>query len=108
MTDRLRLPHRRQCEIFEFSHDGIKYLARLGRYKAARIGEVFLNSAKLTSAADIAARDGAIALSFALQYGASIDDIRKAMTRDAAGRSEGVIGCLLDKLAEADATEKVA
>jgi hypothetical protein len=65
-----------------------------------RLAEVFLNNHRNNSAADVAARDSAILLSFALQYGPPVEDIRRALTRDAAGNALGVVGVCLDLLAE--------
>jgi hypothetical protein len=42
-------------------------------------------------------------LSFALQHGADINAMRKALCRDGRGRALGPLGAALDKLAE-DAT----
>lgn len=48
----------------------------------------------------IAAKEAAVALSHAMQRGATIDELRKDMPRDEAGRPEGVIGALLDRFAD--------
>src|SRR5262245_37190610 len=71
----------------------------IGFYPDGRIGEVFLGAAKSGTALDIATRDSAILLSFALQHGATVDRIRSAMTRDEMGRPEGAMGALLDRIA---------
>lgn len=92
------LPQRRTNETFDFQHAGLTYTATIGFYADGRAGEVFLTAAKAGSALDIATRDSALALSFALQHGCRIDTIRSAMTRDARGRPEGAVGALLDKL----------
>ena len=93
------LPTRRMSETLEFTHDGVPYRATVGYYNDGRPGEVFLNGGKLSSAADIAARDGAIACSFALQHGVEPSTITKAFTRDAMGQPEGALGALFDLLA---------
>ncbi len=103
---RKRLPNRRACETIEITHRNFAgaesvYTATLGYYDDGSLGEVFLNSTKVGTDVDVAVRDAAIALSFALQYGATAEDVRAAMTRDAAGRTEGVLGTLLETISPA-------
>lgn len=93
------LPNRRDGETFAFEHAGLVFTACAGRYPDNRIGEVFLNCSKLGTAADNNARDAAIAVSIALQYGVPIATLRHAMTRNADGSPSSPIGRLLDILA---------
>jgi len=51
-----------------------------------------------TMSSDTNARDAAILLSFALQHGADINEIRKALCRNSSGRALGLIGRALDIL----------
>ncbi|RWX72598.1 hypothetical protein EOA24_00725 [Mesorhizobium sp. M2A.F.Ca.ET.039.01.1.1] len=97
------MPQRRLSETIHFKHDKFVYTATLGFYDDGRIGEIFLSSTKSGSFLDIATRDSAIALSFALQHGARISTMREAMTRDGQGRAEGALGALLDRLAPIEA-----
>lgn len=99
MTERRRLPNRRPCESFAFELDGLRFTASIGRFADGRIGEIFLNNHKAGNQADTNARDCAIILSFALQYGADIDEIRQALCRNSAGHALGPIGRALDVLA---------
>ena len=96
---RQRLPNRRANETFGFACDGLKYTATISRFADGRIGEVFLSNHKSGSAADTAARDAAIATSFALQHGADIEAIRRALCRDSHGRANSPLGEALDLLA---------
>jgi ribonucleoside-diphosphate reductase alpha chain len=96
---RSRLPNRRASEHFNFECRGIAYVATLSRFPDGRIGEVFLSSSKEGSAADTAARDASITLSIALQYGADIEVIRKALCRDPRGAASGPLGAALDLIA---------
>lgn len=101
MHDRDALPPRRASETFDFvhsvpGHQGINYIATIGFYDDGRPGEVFLNAEKLTTDLDIAARDSAILLSYALQFGADPASIALSMARDEEGRPLGVMGRLLD------------
>ena len=95
---RERLPDRRLCESFVFELGGLRFTASIGRFADGRIAEVFLNNHKAGNQSDTNARDAAILLSFALQYGADINEIRKALCRDSAGHALGPIGEALDRL----------
>jgi hypothetical protein len=101
MTDatRTRLPNRRFSESFTFELDGLKFTATISRFPDGRIGELFLNNHKAGNQSDTNARDAAILLSFALQYGADINMIRKALCRDGAGRPLGPVSAALDIIA---------
>jgi|SoimicmetaTmtLPC_FD_contig_31_6124179_length_661_multi_2_in_0_out_0_2 hypothetical protein len=100
MTARERLPNRRLCESTTFELDGLRFTMSVGRFPDGRIGELFLTNHKAGNQSDTNARDAAIILSFALQHGASIDEIRKALCRDSTGRALGPVGAALDLLAE--------
>jgi hypothetical protein len=99
MSARRRLPDRRPCMTFELECNGQKYLATVAPFWDGTLGEIFLNSVKLGSAIDTAARDSAIVCSIALQHGADIDTIRKGLCRDARGQPSGPLGVALDMLA---------
>jgi hypothetical protein len=60
-----------------------------------------LSNHQSNSAADVNARDAAIAFSFAVQYGADPEAIRSALSRDSQGRASGPLGAVLDIIAEA-------
>jgi hypothetical protein len=101
MTERQRLPNRRANESFALECAGLRYTATISRFADGRIGEIFLSNHKPGSAADTAARDAAIATSIALQSGADIETIRKALCRDSRGNAFGPLGAALDILAGA-------
>jgi hypothetical protein len=96
---RERLPNRRPAETFELEVAGLKYTATVGRFLDGRIGELFLCNHKSNSAADTNARDAAIAFSFAIQHGADLEMIRKALSRDSQSRATGPLGAALDIIA---------
>jgi len=96
---RERLPNRRACESFVFELDGLGFTATVSRHPDGRVGELFLNNHKAGNQVDTNARDAAILLSFALQHGADLDEIRRALCRDSQGRALGPIGAALDLLA---------
>lgn len=108
MTGRRRLPQRRASETFDLEVAGLAYTATISRFDDGRLGEVFLSSPKLGSAADTTARDSAIVASIALQHGAPVDVIRRALCRDSAGRPNGPLGAALDLVAaEAEAVARM-
>jgi hypothetical protein len=96
MTARQRLPDRRPSESFVFALDGLRFTATVSRYADGRIGELFLTNHKSGNQSDTNARDAAIILSFALQHGADINEIRKALCRDGAGRALGPVAAAID------------
>jgi hypothetical protein len=100
MTVRQRLPNRRASENFTFELNGLRFTATVSRLPDGRIAELFLNNHKAGNQVDTNARDAAILLSFALQYGADIESIRKALCRDSQGRALGPVSAALDLLAE--------
>jgi hypothetical protein len=95
---RRRLPNRRAAENFTFELSGLRFTATVSR-DAGRVVEMFLTSMKLQTQSDTNARDSAIVLSFALQHGADLDAIRRALCRDARGQALGPLGAALDILA---------
>jgi len=101
MTARERLPNRRLCESFSFELDGLRFTATVSRFADGRVGELFLNNHKFGNQSDTNARDAAIILSFALQHGADVQEIRRALCRDSAGRPLGPVAAALDLIAEA-------
>jgi hypothetical protein len=98
-VSRQRLPNRRHAYTFDFEHAGLKYTATVGRFADGRPAELFIQNHKTNSGADVNARDAAILVSFALQFGADADVIRKALSRDSQGRPSGVVGAALDIIA---------
>jgi hypothetical protein len=99
---RERLPSRRLSETFDFECAGLRYTCTFGRFRDGRVAEIFLSNHKSNSAADTAARDAAIVASIALQFGANVETIRRALCRDSRGHASGPLGAALDILAESD------
>jgi hypothetical protein len=98
VSSRRRLPDRRACETFAIECAGLRYTSTVSRFIDGRLGEIFITNHKAGSAADTNARDAAIVCSIALQYGADIDTIRRALCRDARGNANGPLGAALDLL----------
>jgi hypothetical protein len=102
---RHRLANRRASETFALECAGLNYLATVSRFPDGRLGEIFLSNHKAGSAADTAARDAAIACSIALQFGADVETIRKALCRDSRGNASGPLGVALDVLMQMEAAD---
>jgi ribonucleoside-diphosphate reductase alpha chain len=98
-AERRRLPNRRHSEFIDFKSMDMKFIASISRFNDGRIGELFVDNHKAGSAIGTLVRDSAIILSFALQHGADIEAIRRALCRDSQGRALGPIGAALDLLA---------
>jgi hypothetical protein len=101
MAMREELPARRGSVTVDFVHTNpalaqTEYTAMLGYYDDGRLGEIFINSAKVGTDVDVQVKDAAKLLSFAFQYGVPLEELRATMTRSATGAPEGVIGTLLD------------
>ena len=95
-SHRERLPNRRQGETFDIECAGLRYTCTIGRFRDGRIAEIFLSNHKSNSAADTAAT--AIVASIALQFGANVETIRRALCRDSRGHASGPLGAALDEL----------
>jgi hypothetical protein len=54
---------------------------------------------KLASAADVSARESAIAASIAIQHGADFETLREACLRKPDGAPEGALGAAMDAIA---------
>ena len=93
------LPNRRASETFKLECAGLRYICSVSRYHDGRVAEIFLTNHKTNSHADTAARDAAIACSFALQHGADPESIRRALCRDSRGNASGPLGAALDIIA---------
>ena len=96
---RQRLPNRRTAITTTFDRDGARFEMTAGFYPDGRVGEIFLNADRANSLLDFLMSDAAILASFALQFGASLDDLRHAVKRDAAGKAQSPIGAALDRIA---------
>ena len=96
---RQRLNNRRYSETFGFECNGLHYTATASWFDDDRIGEVFVGNHRADSHADSCAKDSAILASIALQFGAPLEVLRKALLRDSQGRPSTPIGVALDLLA---------
>jgi hypothetical protein len=102
MTERRVLPPRRRAETFDVPFAGLDraHTVTVGYYDDHSIGEVFINGGKSGEMVESIARDGAVLLSLALQYGADLANIKSAITRDGQGSPSSIIGAVVDRLWE--------
>jgi hypothetical protein len=100
MTLRRTLPQRRACETFDIDFGGLAraHTVTIGFYEDGAIGEVFINGGKSGEVVEAIARDAAVTLSLALQFGADLANIKSAITRDAQGNAQSIIGVVVDRL----------
>ena len=96
MITRRILPNRRQSELVDFELDNVRVTACVSRFANGDIAELFIDAGKPGSAVQTAARDGAIAVSLALQHGCALGTIQHALTRLKNGQAAGHIGKALD------------
>ena len=99
--ERERLPERRQSETLDFvftrqSGSVLPVHAGVSHYADGRLAEVFLQTLKRSTDTEDDARDIAVLLSVALQYGTPAPAIREALTRGEDGRAAGLAGAILD------------
>ena len=81
---RRTLPQRRRLRNFRdrLRRARTRHTITLGFYDDGALGEVFINGGRSGEVVEAIARDGAVLLSLALQYGAELDNIKSAITRD--------------------------
>jgi len=97
---RARLADRRGGENFDFVIGTTRFTASVRKGTRGRVAEVFLNSSKIDSDVDLTARDAAILISIALQYGITPHEMAHSMGRNSDGAPSSPIGAILDILAE--------
>ncbi|MGY3531445.1 TSCPD domain-containing protein [Bradyrhizobium sp. USDA 4452] len=93
---RKRLNDRRAHWLFRFECDGQTYTGGIGRFEDGRIAEVFINGAKVGTAAETNAQDAAIVASLALQHGCPVETIRHALARS--GGAPSPLATLLNEV----------
>jgi hypothetical protein len=102
MSERRILPQRRRCETFEIAFGGLdkRHTITVGYFDDGTIGETFITGGKSGEMVEAIARDSAVILSLALQFGADIDNIASAITRNALGEPQTIVGAVIDQLME--------
>jgi hypothetical protein len=96
MIGRHPIANRREAETFEFEHDGVRYVASIGRFDDGSLCELFLNAGKVGSAAGTMARDAAVTFSIARQHGIPVGMLKSALAKLADGSPAGPLGRALE------------
>jgi hypothetical protein len=100
MTDRRRLPNRRQSETLELELAGLSYKLTASYFPGLNdLAEVFISNHKCGNAADdVAARDRGILISLLLQHDCDARTVARALSRNSDGNASGVAAAVLDLL----------
>lgn len=96
MTSREQLPNRRRHHVITFDFQGAQYTAGFSFFESGGLAEIFLQSGKPNSGADIAAHDAAILCSICLQHHVPLQTIRHALLRAQDGAAAGPLAHAID------------
>jgi hypothetical protein len=105
MPARARLHNRRASGTSAFVWLGMAFTATFSRFPNGDIEEIFLTNHKVGTHAGTAARDSAVVASLAVQYGAPLDVLRRALLRDPRGVASGPLGVALDMVAKMETAQ---
>jgi hypothetical protein len=112
MSERERLPDRRLNERFEFEHcypGGMPMVitASISRFPDGRPAEVFADLARAAhkelptdKQLSVDAHESCVIISFALQHGAALSEIGKALLHGEDGVPHGFMGALIKSMLE--------
>ncbi|MDE2468718.1 MAG: hypothetical protein KGL35_08245 [Bradyrhizobium sp.] len=100
MSERQRLPDRRDSDFLTFDHMGQTVHVSASRYETGRIAEVFFNAGKSGTAIDIVMREMATVVSIALQSGVPLGVIEGSLPKLVDGAAAGPLGKALALLQE--------
>jgi hypothetical protein len=96
---RRTLPQRREAETFNLRHGNHHYAVSIGHFPdGPGPAEIFIHGAKIGSDIESLARDAAVIISIALQYGVPLEVLAGAITRNPNGSPMTVVGAVLDQL----------
>jgi hypothetical protein len=102
MSNRRRLPSRRESSTFSFTCGEHRSTATFSNFPGTdQLAEIFLGNGRAGSDVDAAAKDSAVVASIALQYGVPVEVIRNALMRDSRGVASSPLGVALDLIAAA-------
>jgi hypothetical protein len=93
----------RAHELMTFEHEGVIYVAGLGRFPDGWLAELFLNASKHCTALEVNAGNVAVSASLLLQHGRPIET-RRALTRNVDGPASGPLACMRDLVVAAEAS----
>ena len=96
-TERRHLPNRRTSLTLNFDCGPHQYTATVSYFPGTdQLAEIFLGNGRAGSDVDAAAKDSAVVASIALQHGASVSVLRRALLRDSRGIASSPLGVALD------------
>lgn len=90
------LPQRRRSTNVTFKFQGMPVELQMGFYNDGRLGEIFLNTYTFGSQMDVIMHDVALAVSIALQHGATMDELSHSAARAEGGKADGIISVIAD------------
>lgn len=105
------LPNGRCIEHFDLQHGNHIYQVGVGyrgRYPDGKPKEIFIDAGKAGTDLRTTVHDLAVAVSIALQHGATIEEMRHTFARDDQNNPAGIMALLLDHLMLHDLAGKVA
>lgn len=79
----------------------LRFHVTLGEFADGKPGEVFITAAGKSgkgSMLETVARDVAVLMSLAIQYGAPLETMRRAVSRDESNRPQTFVGAVLDAM----------
>lgn len=79
MSNRERLPNRRNGLSFSFECEGHRYRATAGHFPDGRLAEIFLDTGKSGTPLQVNASNAAILTSLLLQHGVAPETIRHSV-----------------------------
>lgn len=100
MSERQRLPDRRESDFLPFDHEGHTVHASGSFYESGALAEIFLNSGKSGTLIDIVMRELAVVVSIARQHGVPLALIENALPKLMDGSPAGPLGKALALLQE--------
>ncbi|MBU2533297.1 MAG: hypothetical protein KKB37_11190 [Alphaproteobacteria bacterium] len=103
-----KLPARAPHETIKFVHSFVPYHATVTYYDmtGTRPGAIFMSTGKSGEDMQTLMRDNAIIASIALQHGATLDELKAAISRQDDGTPMGPMGTLLDILKADEVSSK--
>ena len=111
MTARNVLPQRRPTYTFDLHDQAGRFDMTVsystfdppGAPPPHTVGEIFVTSRMIGSGIEAIARDAAILMSLALQHGCALDTIKHALTRNADGTPQSLMGRVVDRVVKESA-----
>lgn len=93
VPERRELPPRRNSSAITFDHEGVEYKIFFSQYEPdGRLAEMFVEVTKTGTSANIFAKECAVILSLALQFGTPQETLYAALPKLQDGSPAGPIG----------------